>query len=60
MADRSFYQDKTAHVSFYLNQDLYKWLQIESARRGMNYSNFLTYCIVEEKRRAERRGDTLD
>lgn len=60
MADRSFYQDKTAHVSFYLNQDLYRWLQIESARRGMNYSNFLTHCIVEEKRRAERRGDTLD
>ena len=55
MADRSFFVDKTAHVSFYLNQDLYKWLQIESARRGMNYSNFLTHCIVEEKKRVERR-----
>ena len=60
MADRTYYQNKTANVSFYLNQDLYRWLQIESARRGMNYSNFLTYCITEEKRRSERRRDTLD
>lgn len=54
---RDQYENKTQHVSFYFAPHVLKWAKKQALLMDMNFSDFMTYCILQEKSRVEESGE---